>query len=290
MNINTELYKTFYLVASYKSISKAAKAMFVSQPAVTKAIQKLEMKINCTLFIRNSKGVSLTSEGQLLFTSVQKAFVHLQNAERTLENLADNEIGRVKIGVSNTLCKYYFLPYLEKFHKLYPHISIQIVNVPSPTTLALLEKGDIDFGIVSFGEHNSRFDYTCLMNLHDIFVSTKEVKSRTLPLEKLLDYPIMMLEKGNQTRILVDKFLINHGVEIEPEIEIGSMDFLIEFAKIGIGVACVIKEFVEQELREGALYQLLISSSPAPREMGVVTNNRIALSHAAKTFIDLLLS
>ncbi|MBT3319081.1 MAG: LysR family transcriptional regulator [Clostridia bacterium] len=290
MNINTELYKTFYSVANYKSISKAAKAMFVSQPAVTKAIQKLENQTNCTLFIRNSKGVSLTFEGQLLFASVQKAFVHLQNAERTIENLANNEIGCIKIGVSNTLCKYYFLPHLEKFHKTYPHISIQIVNVPSPTTLALIGKGDIDFGIVSFGEHSSRFNYIRLMNIHDVFVSSKEVKSTTLPIEKLRDYPVMMLEKGNQTRILVDKFLSNHGVVIEPEIEIGSMDFLIEFAKIGIGVACVIKEFVEQELCKGELFQLPLSAAPPPREMGLVTNRKIALSHAAKNFVDMLLT
>lgn len=291
MNINTEHYKTFYFAAKHKSISRAAKALFISQPAVSKTIKKLEMQTGCTLFLRTPKGVRLTSEGQILFASVQKAFAHLQNAEKEIKKLTNNEAGRVIIGISNTLCKYFFLPYLEKFHKVYPKIHIQIVNVPSPNTLALLDEGEIDFGIISIDKNNENYNYISLMTLHDIFVtSRKPDRNSIVPIKNLSDYPVMMLEKGNQTRIYMDQFLSGNELVLEPDIEIGSMDFLIEFAKIGIGVACVIKEFVEQELSDGTLHQLATSPKPLPRQMGIVTKRNTCVTRAAQTFIDFILS
>ena len=288
--INTELYRIFYFVATYKNISKAADALFISQPAVSKSIKKLESLTNCVLFNRSPKGVTLTTEGEIVFEHVKIAFKHLEESEKIISKINNFEEGCVKVGISNTLCKYFFLPILERFHMAFPDIRIQIFNQPSPETYKLLDEAAIDFGIISIPEKKLDYSYTELTQVHDIFVSQHkyEPENKPLPLSALSDMHIMMLEKENQTRRYVDGFLAQNNIELVPEIQLGSMDFLIELAKIGIGTACVIKEFVSSELKSAALYQLPVSPTPNPRKIGIVQKENIPISLAAKRFIDFM--
>lgn len=286
--ISTELYKVFYYVAMYKNITHAANELFTSQSAVSKSIKKLEQLTNCTLFIRSQKGVTLTSEGEILFEYVQKAFKYLLNGEKIIEKINNKEKGIVRVGISNTLCKYFFFPHLKKFHHSYPDISIKIMNQSSPNTYSLLDEGAIDFGIVSIPKNKSSYKYIELMSLNDIFVSKEPYIKEKFPLEDLANQPLMLLDKENQTRIYIDDFLTTQGVFVNPEIEIGSMEFLIELAKIGIGTACVIKEFVTEELSNGMLYELPITPRPSPRKIGVVIKEHLPISTASKTFITFL--
>ena len=288
--IQTELYKTFYYVATYKNISKAARALYISQPAVSKSIKKLEALTKCILFNRNSKGVTLSTEGEILFEYVSKAFIYLENGEKTIERIRNKEDGIVKVSISNTLCKYFFLPYLKSFHNKYPNIKIQIVNHPSPSTLNLLDKSLIDFGIISIPNDKTNYKFIEIMTVHDIFVTSNRTykKNTKVAVKEISKYPLMMLEKGNQTRLYLDNFLTVNNINITPEIEIGSMDYLIEFAKIGIGTACVFKEFVLNELKDNLLHQIPIYPEPEPRKIGIVLKKNISLSIAAKAFIEFI--
>lgn len=286
--LHLELYRIFYYVATYKNITHAASLLYISQPAVSKSIKKLEALTNCTLFIRGQKGVSLTSEGEILFEYIQKAFYYLDGGENIIKKINNLEDGSVRIGISNTLCRYCLFPQLEIFHSKYPHISIKIMNQPTPDTCALLEEGTIDFGIISIPNYEIGYNYIKLMTVNDVFVSKEPYEQDSLPLEGLLDLPIMLMEKENQTRIYIDDFLRKRGIILKPEIEIGSMEFLIELAKIGIGTACVIKEFVLKELESGILYEIPITPKPSPREIGIITKEQIPISKASKRFIEYL--
>jgi DNA-binding transcriptional LysR family regulator len=288
--IDTELYKVFYTVAKCGTVSAAGKSLHVSQPAVSKSIKKLEDLTGCTLFVRNSKGVRLSTEGRILFDYVANGLEYLQNGERILKKVRDRKHGRVKVGISNTLCRYYFLSHLEKFHQDYPGIRITIVNRTSPETLQLLDRGLIDFGIISIPKDRSRFIYRELMTITDVFVvgSTYSDLQGPVPLQDLAGYPLMMLERDNVTRALIDDYLGENEVELQPEIEIGSMDFLIEFAKIGLGVALVIKNFVEKELDRGLLREIPTIPALPSRKVGIVLPKNLPLSIAAEAFIDSL--
>ena len=288
--IDIELFKVFYTVATCKTVSAAGKRLHVSQPAVSKSIKKLEDLTGCTLFIRSSKGVRLSTEGRILFDYVQNGLEYLQGGERILKKIRNREHGQVKIGISNTLCRYYFLRYLEKFHQDYPGIRITIVNRTSPETLHLLEKGLIDFGIISIPKDRSGFTYHELLTITDVFVVGHNAVNLQGPvaLQELDRYPLMMLEKDNVTRSLIDTYLEENGILLQPEIEIGSMDFLIEFAKIGLGVALVIKNFVKEELAVGLLREIPTIPAMPSRKVGIVLPKDLPLSLAAETFIDVL--
>ena len=110
MSNNLSLYHVFNCVAETGNISQASKLLYVSQPAVSKAIVSLEEIMNLTLFIRNSRGVRLTEEGQLLYQYTKEAFEILKQGEERLKHMKELGVGHLKIGVSATLCKYVLLP------------------------------------------------------------------------------------------------------------------------------------------------------------------------------------
>ena len=286
--IDAELYRVFHTVADCGTVSAAAESLFVSQPAVTKSIKKLEMLTGCTLFVRSSKGVRLTTEGHILYEYVKNGFEHLQNGERILKKLQNRKEGLVKVGISNTLCRYYFIPHLEKFHLRYPGIRITIINRTSQETLKLLEKGLIDFGIISIPKERSPFICRELLTIQDIFVAGRQYPELRSPisLQALGQYPLMMLEKDNVTRSYIDDYLAENNVVPQPEIEISSLDFLVEFARIGLGVALVIRNFIEDEIRSGLLIEIPVAPALPVRKIGIVMPKNLPLSMAAEAFIE----
>ena len=126
MNQNLSQYKIFYEVAKAGNISKAAKELYISQPAISKAISKLEDSLSTVLFTRNSRGVQLTEEGQILFEHTSSAFEQLNAGELELKRVREFNMGQIRIGVSNTLCRFIMVSYLKNFIEQYPHIKISI--------------------------------------------------------------------------------------------------------------------------------------------------------------------
>ena len=148
-SINTEYYKVFYYVGRLGSITAAAEALCISQPAVSQAVKQLEKALNSQLFIRTQKGVRLTAEGELLFPYVERGIENLLDGERMLRRLVDLDMGEVRIGASDMTLQFYLLPHLERFHGRYPNIKVMVSNAPTPETIQSLYEGRIDFGVVS---------------------------------------------------------------------------------------------------------------------------------------------
>ena len=117
MDINYELYKVFYHVASTLSFSEASKQLFISQSAVSQSIKVLEKKLNQTLFIRSTKKVQLTPEGEILLKHVEPAMNLIRQGENQLLDSNSLNGGQLRIGASDTICRYYLVPFLSEFHK-----------------------------------------------------------------------------------------------------------------------------------------------------------------------------
>lgn len=273
MNQNLPSYRIFYTVAQTGNISKAAKELYISQPAISKSIQKLEENVGCKLFSRSSRGVVLTEEGRLLFDHVSAAFETLDLGEEKLRRSIELGVGHLKIGVSSTLCKYILLPYLKEFIRQNPHISISITCHSTNDTLKLLEDNKIDIGLVGKPENlkNIHFDY--LEEIEDIFVATKDyirnLRARGVQKDQILSSStLMLLDKNNMTRQYIDDYLQENQIQVRDSIDISSMDLLIDFARIGVGVACVIKSFVKNDLADGSLVEIPLGIPIHKREVG----------------------
>lgn len=254
-------YRIFFEVAKAGSISKAAKLLYISQPAISKSILRLEENLEIALFTRTSKGVSLTPEGQIFYEYLQNAFSAIEAGETHLAKIKQFNIGKITVGTSNTLCKYILLPYLNRFMKENPHTMVSIFTQSSDETSFLLSENKIDIGLVAKPARTQSMSYISIMKIHDIFVASPAYLSSLKHIfnnnfDPLRDGNIMMLDKNNATRRFIDSCIEGSKLQLNQSIETGNMELLIEFAKTGIGIACVIKEFIQKELEEGTLIEI----------------------------------
>lgn len=290
MNQNLSSYRIFYTVANTGNISKAAKELYISQPAISKSIQKLEEGLGCQLFSRSSRGVMLTEEGTLLYSHVRSAFETLDAGEEKLRRSIELGIGHLKIGVSSTLCKYMLIPYLKEFIKRYPHINISISCQSTYQTLNLLEDNKIDVGLIGNPGNIKNIQFSPLSDIEDIFVATKDyvrnLNLRGVTSEQLLaNSTLMLLNKENITRQYIDNYFQENHFQVKDSLEISSMDLLIDFAKVGVGVACVIKEFVSHELEDGTLIEIPHDFTLPKRQVGFAYNSSNSISKSLECFI-----
>ena len=291
MNQNLSSYWIFYTVANAGNISKAAKELYISQPAISKSIQKLEEGLNCKLFSRSSRGVILTDEGSLLYNHVKEAFETLNLGEDKLKRSIELGVGHISIGVSTTLCKYMLLPYLSAFIKKNPHIGFSISCQSSNETLRLLEDGKIDIGFIGKPENLKGFLFDFMGNIEDTFVASpgylENLSARGIGEKELLSSStLMLLDKNNMTRRYIDQYFQQQLITVSETIDISDMGLLIDFAKIGVGVACVIKSFVAKELEKGKLIELPLELPIPARQVGFAYKDGINHSHALETFIE----
>ena len=202
------------------------------------------------------------------------------------------ESGELRIGASDMTLQFYLLPYLEKYHEKYPHIKVTVTNAPTPETLELLKAGKIDFGIVSTPFHeNSDFSVLKVKEIEDCFVAGRkfiQYKNRMLDLQELEKLPIISLEKNTSTRTYMDEFLKKNGVEMHPEFELATSDMIVQFALRNLGIGSVMKEFANDELESGRLFELRFNKIIPKRQICVVTETKLPASRAAKELLSML--
>ena len=291
MDINYELYKVFYHVAVTLSFSEASKQLFISQSAVSQSIKVLEKKLNQKLFIRSTKRVQLTPEGEILFKHIEPAMNLIKQGENQLLEAHTLNGGQLRIGASDTICRYYLVPYLNKFHKQFPHVHIKVTNQTSIACASLLEHGQVDFIVVNYP--NSALSSThiprVINEFHDVFVANRQyfpLDGREASLASLQKYPILMLDRKSTTSEFLHAMFQRSHLDLVPEIELSSNDLLIDLARIGLGIAFVPDFCIPAD--ESQLYILKLAQSLPARKLVVASNDSVPLSQAAKQFMDML--
>ena len=289
MEQNLSQYRIFYAVAKAGNLSRAAKELYISQPAISKSISKLEDSLNTVLFTRNSRGVQLTDEGQVLFEHTRDAFEELAKGEQELKRIREFNMGHIRIGVSNTLCRFIMVKYLKGFIEQYPHIKITIESQPTTQTLSMLEQQRIDIGLVVEQKSSRNMNFIPVMDIEDIFVATPSYLENLRLREGagtdvFQSGNLMLLDKNNITRHYIDDYMTCNEIIANNLLEVTTMDLLIEFARIGLGIGCVIKEFVKEDLDSGRLVQLKLDTPIHKRNVGFLWQSS-RTSKALDTFI-----
>lgn len=291
MDINYELYKVFYHVANTLSFSEASKQLFISQSAVSQSIKVLEKKLNQTLFIRSTKRVQLTPEGEILLKHIEPAMNLIKQGENQLLEANTLNGGQLRIGASDTICRYYLIPYLKKFHKKYPNVHIKVTNQTSIECAKLLESGQVDFSITNYpnsGLSNTQ-NVRIVHEFYDVFVANEEyhkLKGRPVSLKELQTYPILMLDRKSTTSEFLHSMFQRHQLDLVPEIELNSNDLLIDLARIGLGIAFVPNYCIPETEKD--LFIVDLEESLPSRQMVVAYNENLPISQAAKQFMEML--
>ena len=286
MDINYELYKVFYYVATTLSFSEASKQLFISQSAVSQSIKALEKKLEQSLFIRSTKRVQLTPEGEILLRHVEPAMNLIKRGEAQIIDAASTG-GQIRIGASDTICRYFLVPYLKRFHQEFPNIHIKVMNQTSLRCVDLLESGQVDLIVTNYPNTSlgNVASIKKIANFQDVFIANQEfaeLKDRRLTYKELLNYPILMLERKSTTSEFLHNLFQQQQLDLVPEIELSSNDLLIDLAKIGLGIAFIPDYCVPTD---GELFVVKTEHELPKRQLIIAHNEQVPTSKATLEFL-----
>lgn len=289
MKTKLDNYRIFYEVARLTSFSKAAEKLYVSQSAISQSIKQLEDDLDCVLFHRHHKKTSLTQEGQILYDYVKTAMNSIDIAEQRINNLKSLDDGKLTIGAADTITTNVLLPYLELFHNQYPNIHLQVLNATSLEMIDLIKSGDVDLAFVNLPIDDPDLKIKSCIEIHDIFVASSSRKlKKEYTREEIAKLPIILLEGNSISKQFVLSEFLKSGVSLEPHIESGAHELLLQFAKINLGISCVIEEFSLDYLKDKSLQKLNLKKPLPKRSIGYIYQKYFPLSSAADAFIALV--
>lgn len=291
MDINYELYKVFYYVATSLSFSEASKQLYISQSAVSQSVKALEKKLEQPLFIRSTKKVQLTPAGEVLLKHIAPAMNLIRRGESQLLDSAGMGFGQLHIGASDTICRYFLVPYLKQFHKKFPDVPIKVSNDTSLNCVSLLEQGKVDLIVTNFP--NSRLNHSYIRktvcSFTDVFIANPsyyDLAQQEITLEELRQYPILMLDRKSTTSEFLHSLFLQHRLELIPQIELSSNDLLIDLAKIGLGIAFIPDYCFERETKD--LFIVKTKEHLPARQIVAAVNPTLPPSHPTEEFLRLL--
>lgn len=291
MDINYELYKVFYHVATSLSFSEASKKLFISQSAVSQSIKTLEKKLGQSLFIRSTKKVQLTSAGALLLKHVEPAMNLIARGESQLLDSGTLGLGQLHIGASDTICRYLLVPYLKKFHELFPNVPIKVTNATSIKCVELLDQRKVDLIVTNFPNSHLNHTYVqkTICNFSDVFIANPKyfnLVDKVISFEELKQNPILMLDKNCTTSEFLHNLFLQHQLELVPEVELSSNDLLIDLARIGLGIAFVPDYCVTGDNKD--LFILKTKEKMPSRQIVASVNTTLPVSASTEEFLKLL--
>ena len=290
MDINYELYKVFFFVADTLSFSEASRRLYISQSAVSQSIKTLEKKLGQPLFQRSTKRVQLTPAGQTLLKHIEPAMRLIERGESQLLEGSSLGLEQLHIGASDTICRYILVPYLQRFHEIYPDVPIKVTNATSIRCVELLEQQKVDLIFTNLPNPALKEDYRCreILRFTDVFIASPAhfpPMEGKMTLQELTTLPLMMLDRRSATSDFLRQFFLSRQLELLPEIELSSNDLLIDLARIGLGIAFV-PDYCLRENSEG-LYALQLQEQLPMRRVAAVVNPAAPVTRTTEAFLQL---
>ena len=292
MAVKLELYRVFKEVAETGNISVAARNLYISQSAVSQSVKQLETALQARLFARSPRGVSLTGEGQMLYQYVRSALGLLATGEDKLSQAQQLLLGTLVIGASDTVTSLFLIPYLDAFHRRHPGIRLKIVSGRSAKVVSMLKSGAVDIAFASSPEDSALECWPCFPT-HAAFVAGREYPcdfDHVYTRREIAGFPLILLERKASSRVFLDQEFLKNGVTLTPEIELSSRGLLVSLARIGLGVAGVTLEFVQDALDAGDIRLLKTDFEIPPRSVDLCTLREVHPTAAASAFMELVRS
>ena len=290
MDINYELYKVFYHVATTLSFSEASRQLYISQSAVSQSVKTLEKKLGTPLFIRSTKSVQLTPEGETLLRHIEPAIQLIRQGEINLMEAGSLGGGQLRIGATDTICRYLLIPYLNQYHKLYPKVHIRIINQTSLKCVDLLESGQVDLIVTNYpnSRMGNREQLQVISEFHDVFTASRshypQLENRRVSLKEIQNYPILMLDRHSTTNEFLHQMFRKEQLELIPEIELDSNDVLLDLATIGLGLAFVPEYCLTDHEK---LFPITLAEEMPSRKVVLATAGNASITQAAREFVQL---
>ena len=289
MKTKLDYYRIFYETARFRSFSKAAQHLYISQSAISQCIQQIEGDLNVQLFTRTKRGISLTKEGEILLSKVESAINSIEQGESQLERLRHLESGELRIAAGDTITTHFLLKYLEDFHATYPNIRIEMANSYSSQMLTLVKEGKADLAFVNMPMDDEALVFEPCLEVNDVFVCGPDFDNdRSYSWDEVAKLPLILIEKNASSRHFLEKNFKERNIALTPQIEVAVHDLLIRFASIHLGISCVVEQFAQDELDKGIIKKISLDPPLPKRSIGCAYLKNAPLSYAAKAFLNMI--
>ena len=290
MNINYEYYRVFYYVVKYRNFTQAANRLLNNQPNISRIIRNLEDELGCQLFVRSSRGVTLTPEGEALYSHIRIAVKQITAGEQELQHLIDLQGGTLSIGVSEVALRCFLLPILNEYQSRYPHVRLKVSNHTTPQAISALQQGVVDIAFVTSPIVNAQhLTVTPLKKIREVPVCGSNfafLAGRELSLQELTRYPIVSLGQQTQTYAVYAELFENSGLSFSPDIELTTADQILPMVRNNLGIGFVTEEFLEEENPD--VYPLCLNVPLPNRTICCVENPDTPLSISARKLTEML--
>ena len=283
-NIDFDLYKMFYQVVKAGSFSKAADELYISQSAVTQAIQKLEDQIGGILFIRSRKGVTLTEAGKVLFEYIAPSIETIGNAEDIFSKYQNMEMGTIRISSSFTLYEKVLRNSIIRFCKDHPNKTLDAIKK--------LETGLLDLVLLYVDPDNDygKVKIIDLIETEDVFFVNKnyyeKIKNDKISFKNLSNYKLILPKRGTNARRLIDKKVEKQGEKLNANYVLSSPKLLIDFVKSFDAIGFTNKHIIREELESGELMILDIGLKENKSKIGLACLDKKIINVATLKLID----
>ena len=293
MNSSLDAYRVFYYVAQYRNISRAAEMLYSNQPNVTRTIKNLEQALDCILFARSNRGVTLTPEGEKLYAHVAVAMEQIQLGEQALENEANLQSGVISIGTSEIALHRILLPVLELFRQKYPGVRLRIYNSNTTQSISVLKDRLVDFSLVTppiDPKHGfERIDLTTFREVPVCGTVYADLTKSPLSLAQLVTYPLISLCKGTSTHQLYTDWFHKLSLTFTPDIEAATADQILPMVRANLGIGFIPEYAAADAAKAGAVSILHLVETPPERTICLLKRTDMPLSIAAGELERMLL-
>jgi DNA-binding transcriptional LysR family regulator len=280
----------FCYAATWGSISKAAKRMNLSQPAVSQQIQSLESEMDVTLFFRRGSKIQLTHDGQLLYEMAHPLVEQMEHldAQFRLRRLEVDE-GHIEVAAGTSTILYFLPKHVEEFHRAHPKIEVRLHNVTGLEGLEQLRTGLVDFAVGPLMTVPEDIEFHPIVSYEPVIITCigHPLAYKRLSLKEISHYPLILPPRGLSTWNLVDTTFKKHGLSYNVAMEVGGWEVIKKYVELDLGISLIISI--------GICGQEKIEVIPAgeffpKRTYGVVLRKGRILTPQAKRFVDLLLA
>lgn len=287
--MNYEYLKTFYVVCKHNNLTKAAKELYTSQPAVSRIISHLEHELNVKLFIRGKEGVTLTKEGEAFYKSIELPLNQLDRFENEFDVKDKVFEETIYLGATVTALSCFLFDLMNVFSKKFPNIHYRIYTGSSSSILDMVKNGKIDIAFITtpFEKHNE-LKSTNVLTINNVLVGGEKYKNlanKEVSIKDLTKYPFILLSKEMQFRTHIDEFLSENNVIINPEFEADSSSVIMPMVERGYGLGFIPYEMAKESIEAKKAYLIPLKESIPNRFVSMVTN-RIANKSSVVTNIS----
>lgn len=294
MSVCYDYYRIFYYVARYRSITRAAKALFSNQPNVTRTIKNLESELGCILFVRSSQGVQLTPEGERLYEHVKIAFEHLETGEEELSSDKAMKSGTVSIGASEVALHCFLLPILKRYRQLYPQIHIRVYNHSTPQAITALKNGLVDIAVVTAPiDIPNSLKCVPVKKINEVAVcgsAFSNIAEKELSFSDIAELPLICLGEETQTYDFYSDLFLKRGLPFVPSVEAATADQILPLVENNLGIGFVPQEFLYSAKSSKSITVLKLAAAIPQREVCFMKRAGFSLSIAAKKMEEMMRS